>query len=480
MAWLSGCSVVAKSDFPFIVPNPPENSSHGYQTEDDRIPRLATCADWHGFWPHGGPAVSFDVASAQAQPTEVSTQIFLKNNHLDEDQNGVLCDEPGNRNPSLTINSDRDRQRTELCALTGSGLGVGFPRPGGYLPSSGTVRAVMLFVEFPTVKIDEDIAAEAVRYTEQFIEFMYRQSRGKQQWEFTVPPEVFLINRDPREYGADFTSSTFALPRFDLYLQDAVNAADSRVDFSDFDVVYVIPPRKIGNVISYGPASPRMPEGYVSSDEGSIYAAATAGNDSRLGRNSEPWEWLAHETGHLYGLSHPLNENGRFDEFGRELSPLERTELWDLMSWLRSPSPDLWGWSRWWIGWLDDDAIYCVSPDSLDTGVELYLNLSDGKPLEKETLLAVIVTGNDQALVIEARKPNRLPFTGDEVRVLAYLVNVNQGDQDGQIQPISANDERFEGFLDGSLSAGDSVAVADLTVNFLREGVNGAFVSVSR
>lgn len=74
------------------TPNPPENSDHGYLLADSRIPRLESCQEWEGFWNLEGPAVSFIAASQySAEEIAVSTQIYLKNRHLDTDRDGVLC-----------------------------------------------------------------------------------------------------------------------------------------------------------------------------------------------------------------------------------------------------------------------------------------------------------------------------------------------------------------------------------------------------
>lgn len=74
------------------IPPTPENSNHGYLLEDDRIPRLFNCDEWDGFWVGLGPAISFKVVETIGDPRiAVSTQIYLKNKHLDENQDGVIC-----------------------------------------------------------------------------------------------------------------------------------------------------------------------------------------------------------------------------------------------------------------------------------------------------------------------------------------------------------------------------------------------------
>lgn len=459
------------------IPSTPENSRHGYLLDDDRIPSISSCAEWNKFWDGAGPAASFAIAEKypELEGLEVSTQIYLKNESLDPDQNGILCYDDSGLTEALPqdVNDPAKRLETDECKLRGHELGVGFPRPRGFLPSDGVVSAVMLFVEFQNVKVSEDIQEEARSYYEEFSNFMTVQSGGRQSWKFTVPNQVFSIDKNSSVYGADFSDPNFGNPDFTQYFRDAVRAADPFVDFSQFDVVYVIPPKQIGSSISYGPAFPRLYSGDITSDEGSIRAGATAGNDSRLGKNSEPWEWLAHETGHLYGLQHPLNEQGITDEFGRASASNVSLELWDLMTWMRSPSPDFWGWSRFWIGWLSDAQVYCTSKDLLADGLTIHLTFSDREQLPDEVSFVVIPLSSTRAIALESRNLYL------DKRLLVEEVNIDRGEREGQIQIVPANDNKVEGWLDGSLSLGESLVHEGFEFKVTAESNVGVVVHIS-
>jgi hypothetical protein len=105
--------VVAGATDGWKVPEENENSDHGYLLQDSRIPRLASCDEWDRFWIHEGPAVSFGVASAYAEPElAVSTQIYQKNRHLDLDKDGVVCfyeNEPKPLNLAKSEGDEADR-----------------------------------------------------------------------------------------------------------------------------------------------------------------------------------------------------------------------------------------------------------------------------------------------------------------------------------------------------------------------------------
>ena len=462
------------------IPTPPENSDHGYLVDDSRIPFIETCEEWKNFWMFSGPAVSFDVASQYPEliDLEVSTQIFVKNIHLDPDKNGIICFEDGIKRETndvlpAGINNPALRTQNESCALEGPGLGVGFPRPRGFLEAEGTLEAVMIFVEFENVKVEEDIQEEARSYYEQFSEFIALQSGGRQQWQFTVPNEVFAIPKSSDTYRADFTDPDFGNPDFAQYFQDAVDAADSDVDFSRYDAVYVIPPKNIGTSISYGPSFPRLNDGFITSDDGSIKAGATAGNDSRLGNNSEPWAWLAHETGHLYGLSHPLDEKDNTDEFGRGLTSSNFPELYDLMTWMRTPSPDFWAWNKFWLGWLDGDQIFCADPEKDSAETFIHLTFNDREQAPGEVVLFVIPTSASTAIAVESRN------LGFESRTLVYLVDVTKQDREGQIKIVPANQERIQGWLDGGLRVGESIAHGGWEFSVVQDTSKGVVLKVT-
>lgn len=75
------------------IPEEPENSDHGHgQLDPDRIPSFRKCETFEGWWRKGPVAVSFAARDALGiQGVEVSTQIYLKNQDLDDDFDGVIC-----------------------------------------------------------------------------------------------------------------------------------------------------------------------------------------------------------------------------------------------------------------------------------------------------------------------------------------------------------------------------------------------------
>lgn len=75
-----------------LAPLNPENRWHGWSTADNQVIRIEDCEEWDYYWVYEGPAVSNAAAESTGFPgITVSTEYYIKNQHLDEDKDGVLC-----------------------------------------------------------------------------------------------------------------------------------------------------------------------------------------------------------------------------------------------------------------------------------------------------------------------------------------------------------------------------------------------------
>ena len=159
---LAGCSDTLSQDTQarpgeFVIPNPPENSDHGYLLEDDRIPKIDNCQGWEEFWVLEGPAVSLAIAeAADNEDIAVSTQIYLKNEHLDTNQDGIICyfeDDSLSTTPSVEISSADTLSPAEECRIESTITGYeqtdsGFPRNPDYvLPADRKIVIQLIYVD---------------------------------------------------------------------------------------------------------------------------------------------------------------------------------------------------------------------------------------------------------------------------------------------------------------------------------------------
>jgi hypothetical protein len=89
------------------APATPENKLHGWSTVENQVVRIEDCDEWDYYWVYQGPAVSSDAADLTGfAGLTVSTEHYIKNQHLDEDKDGVLCffENQNKPDPSAGIN----------------------------------------------------------------------------------------------------------------------------------------------------------------------------------------------------------------------------------------------------------------------------------------------------------------------------------------------------------------------------------------
>jgi M6 family metalloprotease-like protein len=206
--------------------------------------------------------------------------------------------------------------------------------------------AVLVFLSFPDsapLTTPAELTADHFPATSRFFErasygrFTLR-SHALTRWiKMPRPSTAYAIRRDWRP------------PNRAAYLRDAMRAADARVDFSRYDIVYFV-------------ADPDAPG--VDSD-----ATKVVNLDTPLEADGVPVRRvvtvfekhppdrlvLAHETGHVFDLPdlyrRPTDGKGDWDTHVGD---------WDLMGSQFGLAPDLFGWHKWKLGWLTPGQVACV------------------------------------------------------------------------------------------------------------------------
>lgn len=324
--------------------------------------------------------------------------------------------------------------------------------PGGYAEAKGDVRALMVFLSFPDAApslTPQEVAADHYPATGDFYdEASYGQFRlhlhTVDHW---VPmprsATAYAISRDWR--AADRTA----------YLRDALTAADPVVDFSGYDVVYLV-------------ADPDAPG--VDSDATKVVNLASPvtldGNPlARLvtvfERHPPDRNVLAHETGHVFDLPDlyyrpPVGSNADWDTHVGD---------WDLMGSQFGLAPEPFAWHKWKLGWLRPDQVGCVT--GLGT---TYYGLSPDE-VRGGTKLLVVRTGADTALAVEARGATGNDWTACRQGVLLYEVRSDRESGDGPIDVVDghpgtsacAGTSVYPPLADAPLGVGESYALPDGT-----------------
>ncbi|MEU9980136.1 M6 family metalloprotease domain-containing protein [Streptomyces sp. NPDC050856] len=314
------------------------------------------------------------------------------------------------------------------CALPRTGahhsLGLdtwnsAYPRPVRDL------NAVMVFLSFPDSvprSTPAQITADHFPATSRFFSWA---SYGK----FTLRPHP-----RPEWIRMPRASTAYAIRRDwhpagrAAYLRDALAAADPLVDFSKYDIVYLV-------------ADPDAPG--VDSDATKVVNFDTPlradGTDIKrivtvFERRPPDRNVLAHETGHVFDLpdlyNRPEDGKGDWDTHVGD---------WDVMGSQFAMAPELFGWHKWKLGWLDGRSVHCVPGGGTDLFTLDPLAAPPQPGASIGTRLAVVRTGPTSALAIEARGA-----TGNDVNtcsegVLIYRVRNQAASGGGPVEVVDTH-----------------------------------------
>ncbi|MEV6959753.1 M6 family metalloprotease domain-containing protein [Streptomyces sp. NPDC051207] len=322
-------------------------------------------------------------------------------------------------------------QRTEAHHSEGLDTwNTAYPRP------TRALDAVMVFLSFPDshpLTTPGDLTADHFPQTTRFFE---RASYGR----FTLRPHPL-----PHWIAMPQPSTAYAIQRdWDAedraaYLRDALAASDGHVDFSRYDVVYFV-------------ADPDAPG--VDSDATKVVNLDTPlradGTDIRrvvtvFEKHPPDRLVLAHETGHVFDLPdlyhRPVDGKGDWDTYVGD---------WDLMGSQFGLAPDLFGWHKWKLGWLEPRQVACVrgsgptrlTLEPLSAGPGVPVPGAAGAPvfgLGWGTKLAVVRTGPDRVLAFEARGPVGNDVDTCRSGVLVYRVRGGTQSGGGPVEVVDAH-----------------------------------------
>ncbi|MCW7941496.1 peptidase M6 [Streptomyces hygroscopicus] len=283
--------------------------------------------------------------------------------------------------------------------------------------ATGTHRVLTLFVDFPDAPATDSTDAYAAHLAPA-ADWMRTASYGRSRLDIATPYRQWIrMPSDSTSYGFD-RGITFET--HERYVRDAVAAADPFVDFSRYDMVYIVP-AKAARAISFSPTylyDPATPG--ITADGTRLKWAVTFGQDM--------WRWgykvADHETGHTFGLPDLYAFTGETHRY---------VSGWDLMGNIAGPAPQYLGWHSWKLGWIRDSQVACL-PASGTRTVRL-------TPVERPggTKIAVIRTGETTAYVAESRRAEHNDRSACSTGVLIYKVDSATQTGDGPVHVINAN-----------------------------------------
>jgi M6 family metalloprotease-like protein len=360
---------------------------------------------------------------------------------------------------------------TSACRLedqTGNiRMAVGFPKREYRLASEGRINALIIPVDFPDVPGQGDPEELFRVMTDESAKFFYSQSDGRVQFNFQSLDSWLR---------APFKSDAYRLGSWNQgdsggYFSAVLALADPLVDYSLFDVVYVLSPKETpATSIAYGPAFPSMPgDEPMMTNEGLVRNGTISGADSWQNFPGAGWKWMTHETGHLFGL-HDLYTVSIPGTYGS----------WDLMSLNWSTAAiAINAWNRYIQGWLTESQVRCLEPKDLASPVETLIT-----PLEREAdgIKAVMIPlSSKKILVMESRRSEGYDSLSDEqAGLLVYTVDMTiqsiEGGWNTQRRPGSTRPD----FTDAALRAGDKITVDSIQIDVISRDASGDLVRLSR
>ncbi|WEH40266.1 M6 family metalloprotease domain-containing protein [Streptomyces sp. AM 2-1-1] len=277
-----------------------------------------------------------------------------------------------------------------ISAALGVQMSEGMPTPPGYAPSTGTVRALNLMIDFPDAPGSGTAADRMAEFFPQTSDWFRRSSYGRLDYRPQAPVKGWL--RMPlkfAEYGME-RGAPYE-PGYRQLVSDIVRAADARVDFSAYDLINVLVtpnagPSALDTVLSVTfPANDEAPraDGVPLANTSFVYSRQDDGSGSYA---KTGYRVLPHENGHVFGLPDLYTAQG-----GGSVGH------WDIMSEDWGADNDFLGWHKWKLGWLDNGQVTCASGPGTTERVLEPLATTGG------TKLAVVPLGEDSGYVAEVR-----------------------------------------------------------------------------
>lgn len=297
-------------------------------------------------------------------------------------------------------------------------VGLGFPRPADRMKSVGDVRIAVVFVDFSDAvakRTPQQIFAIVSPKAEQFFAAV---SYGRMNM---ILEPSFTWRRMSKPSSAYAWLGGLLSVR-QAYSQEALALAND-VDFSRTDGFVVISNPDAGSITT-GPSFLGSP-GFGVSARGK-----TLLNGAMSGRDLNYWgaAWLNHELGHALGLPDLYAPRGARVALNRFVGGFS------VMGLINGHAPELFGWERWVLGWIDDAQVMCAPRGTADVILT---------PIARKggTKIVVIPTGPTTAVVAESRRAEGYDI-GPRLTpgVVVYFVDTSLETNGGVIRVLPIDD----------------------------------------
>ena len=386
---------------------------------------------------------------------------------------------------------------------------AGFPLPAWTVPSIGTMRVAVLFVDFPdavATHSTEEEAALGLPYAEAYLE---AASYGQLDVEFVVLHRWLRAENNHSHYA-----QTGALGDARVVIDsEAVRLADPSFDFTGFHAAMTVLPSSHfagGENNLYG----------LRTDEGPVGPVSRV-NNAAVDEPRAPVRWgdvAAHELMHGLGLTDHYPYDGSVHELlepsGAEAVVRSNFGLMGLTAVFRARAAErrhridwtypngsratsytevlnaaeMLAWSRWQVGWLDESQVRCIDTPNARVGLRPVADPGSG------VAMAVVPLSETEMLVIESRRrigydaveeerfPNGVVASVPKLAVEGVLVYIVDASRLTGDLPLWLAGDSGNGQVDAYpiLVRGERASVAGYTIGVVSNAGNTHIVQITK
>ncbi len=286
----------------------------------------------------------------------------------------------------------------------------------------GTVKAIMLFVDFPDAPAtSEDDTVMDAYFSPDPGDWLSTSSYGRLNLVVT-PIRHWLRISEPLatfQFGGKPPAGTSGK----RYITDALKAADAEVNFADYRIVIIIANKEAttllgGNTRTYDPAAAIPIDGTL------VRTVVTLGSTDY--KNGWGPGIVDHEVGHAFGVTD-------YYSTGAGVGLYTYAGSWSIMSDDFNHNDHV-AFDKWRFGWLTNDQVRCLNDETDDDFVLSPLAADD------DGLKAVILrTGLQSAIVAEYRTLDGNDANVCSEGVLIYRIDNLKGNGAGAVRVVDAN-----------------------------------------
>lgn len=340
---------------------------------------------------------------------------------------------------------------------------AGFPRNSYRLPSTGTVHVTVILVDFPdasATKTPDEAYAMVSGAAATFDEMSY----GQMSYVMTPTLQWLRMSKNSTEYKFDTYQTHHS------YIQEAVQLADSSVDFSNTDLLVILANPDSEGIGSSGPTMAVEPGSGVVADGKEMLNIVTSAHDL----NEWGSIWLNHESTHSLGLVDLYAYEPTSDTIAG-LLPFSGGFSYMGYNSFQSNAPGLTSWERWVLGWISDEQIHCINPRATGEVNSLITPIGEVGG-QKAVVIPISAT---QVVVVESRRATGIDAQIAKTGALVYIVDSLAESGYGPIEVFPKGSDNDPLFTNSIRAAGESVDAGGMHIEVLTSDSSGDTVKIT-